>query len=738
MLKSLKSAALAAALLFVGAAVSAGEEAKPAAPADEATLIAVLKSEAGIKEKCDACRELARIGTKAAVPTLAALLGDAKLSHMARYALEPIPDPAADEALREALGKVKGLRLVGVIGSIGVRRDAKATEALTRLLQDPDREVAQGAARALGSIGTPEAAAALEAALPKVPAANQVAFCEGLFRCAEALAKDQREKAMAIYDKLRALQPAPQQVRAGALSGAVLTRGKEGIPMLVAAIKGEDYVLTEAAARTAIEMPFPEVTKAITDELGKLPPDTQVLMTLTLGKRGDAAAVPALLALTQGGDKAVRVAAIRALPEIGSAAAVPGLAALMGDAEKEVAAAAQDALSALPGKEADAAVVAMLDDKDPKARAVAIGLLAERRVASAAPALLKMAEDPDEAIRLASIKTLGELAGPDDLPALIGLLVKAKGPAESKAAENALSGICNRLAVPATGTVVIVKAVYGVLPDGPSVDVTAKVAEMVKAGATAIEASNGNFGDPANGKGKRLRVEYTLNGRAETKTVDENDTITLTGRVAPPAVVDALCAALPQAPLNAKLALLRILRSAGSPKALDALRAAMTDANAEVKDAATSILCEWPTPEVLPELTQLAKTGTSPKTKILALRGLFRLIPLQEAPVEQKLAALKDAMALAERVEEKRLALAALGAIPSPDSLALVVAQLSSPNLKEEACQAAVAIAEKIVKSHPAQVAEALGEVVKETANKQLARKAGGLLQQARRAAPRK
>ena len=73
-------------------------------------LVGVLKSDAPHKEKVDACRVLGRIGTTEAVPVLAALLGDEKLSHMARYGLEPIPDRAVDDALRDALGNSKAGR----------------------------------------------------------------------------------------------------------------------------------------------------------------------------------------------------------------------------------------------------------------------------------------------------------------------------------------------------------------------------------------------------------------------------------------------------------------------------------------------------------------------------------------------------------------------------------------------------------------------------------------------------
>ena len=196
------------------------------------------------------------------MPALAALLGDEKLSHMARYGLEPIPDASVDDALRDAFGKLKGRPLAGVIGSIGVRRDAKAVEPLARLLQNPDADVVQAAARALGRIGTPDAAKALEDALPGVRAANQPALCEGLLRAAEALAaKGQRDQAIAIYDRLRSLQPAPHQVRTAALRGAILTRGQDGLSLLQEHLQSKDYLLFAAAVRTSQEMRGPAVTK---------------------------------------------------------------------------------------------------------------------------------------------------------------------------------------------------------------------------------------------------------------------------------------------------------------------------------------------------------------------------------------------------------------------------------------------------------------------------------------------
>jgi hypothetical protein len=124
---------LIAVLLIAGVALVSG---RAAGGEEETKLIDVLKSGADQKAKADACMSLARYGTKDAVPALAALLTDEKLSHMARYGLEPIPDPSVDVALREALGKVKGRLLTGVIGSCGVRHDSQAIQPIAALLQD--------------------------------------------------------------------------------------------------------------------------------------------------------------------------------------------------------------------------------------------------------------------------------------------------------------------------------------------------------------------------------------------------------------------------------------------------------------------------------------------------------------------------------------------------------------------------------------------------------------------------
>ena len=76
----------------------------------EAELIAVLKSDAPRKTRRTPAASWRGSAPRIPSAPLAALLGDEKLAHMARYALEPIPDPAVDAALREASASSRAAR----------------------------------------------------------------------------------------------------------------------------------------------------------------------------------------------------------------------------------------------------------------------------------------------------------------------------------------------------------------------------------------------------------------------------------------------------------------------------------------------------------------------------------------------------------------------------------------------------------------------------------------------------
>ena len=185
----------------------------------EARLAAALKPELSRAAKDYICRRLTVIGTADSVPALAALLADKDNSHMARYALERISAPEAAAALRDTLPKVAGALKIGVIGSLGARRDAASVPAFAVLPADSDKTIAAAAACALGDIATPDAATALGNLSKTASDDVKPAMIDGSFVCAERLLADgKKSEAIAVYKMFNGAGW-PKRVRLAATHG---------------------------------------------------------------------------------------------------------------------------------------------------------------------------------------------------------------------------------------------------------------------------------------------------------------------------------------------------------------------------------------------------------------------------------------------------------------------------------------------------------------------------------------
>jgi HEAT repeat protein len=170
----------------------------------ELKLLATLQSSAPRDAKDYVCRQLRTMGTVASVPVLETLLADPELSHMARYALERIPEPQAGHALEHQLQKLNGNLKVGVISSLGTR--GEGVGSLRALLKDPDEAVARAAAVALGRIGSVDANKALATAPPRSPLT--IVFADASLSCAEKLLSAGHAKdAKATYERLLKNKP---------------------------------------------------------------------------------------------------------------------------------------------------------------------------------------------------------------------------------------------------------------------------------------------------------------------------------------------------------------------------------------------------------------------------------------------------------------------------------------------------------------------------------------------------
>lgn len=440
---ALAAAALSAILWAASAQAQSNSKEIMAKPASE--LVALVKDpNATTFEKAKACQRLAVIGTKDAIPALAALLPDEKLNLYARFALEAIPDAAVDDALREAAAKLRGRQLIGVINSIGKRKDAKALDLLKGLMEKADQPVASAAAHALGRLGTVEAAAVLTAALAQE---SPVKRCLGdaALACAEELAAaGKKAEAVALYQTV-AKATVPKHMQVGALDGVFRLQQAEAKDLLLAQIRAEDEAHFKLGLSVARWMPGADVTAALAGALEKLPAERQALLLRALGDRKETVPLTMVLAASQSQSPAVRAAAITVLAKLGDASAVAILLdAALGDGP--AAEAARQGLKTIAAPEADAAILAKLAGASAKTKAVLIELAGARRIAAAAAQIRESLSSGDEAVKLAAVTALGQLIELQDLDLLTSRALAASKTPETDAAQAALRTAALRMA----------------------------------------------------------------------------------------------------------------------------------------------------------------------------------------------------------------------------------------------------------------------------------------------------
>ena len=396
-------------------------------PAIEAKLVAVIESaDATLAGKQFACQMLRLVASPKCVPAAAKLLGDEKLSHMARCVLVGLSDPSAAEALRKALATTQGNQQLGVINSLGDRRDEQSVDALAGLI-GPAPAVNQAALRALGKIGTTKAADAIEKA--KVPDGCKDAQAEATLTCAEALCDSDAARAQKMYQSVMDGAAAPS-FKAGAFVALARLQKGQAVPLVLKTLQSPDALLRRAAGSAMLSLTGPEAGKAFGKELASLQGEAQISLLNALAARGEAAGLTETVnALACDKDAAVRQAAIAALSKLGDATTVKVLAGMVKEGDG-IGQAATTTLIRLQAPGVAEALGAQVQAGEPAVRAAMIDVVAARKQVDALPAVRQAAGDSDPKVRQAALKALADLGSMDDLPKMVELLVAGKDNAE--------------------------------------------------------------------------------------------------------------------------------------------------------------------------------------------------------------------------------------------------------------------------------------------------------------------
>jgi len=424
---------------LVGLIVAVRAPAQQAGAVDPASLIATLQSaDASLHDKALACKQLAVVGDESAVPVLASLLADERLSHYARFALEPIPGKAVDAALRDALGKVPGLLKLGVINSIGVRRDAEAVPALKELLASDDLALADAAASALARIGTPDSAASLIEALATAEGQRANIIADALVVGADVARRDgNQDQAVTMYRAIRGAK-LPSRYIVAALHGEVLSAGDDGLALWEESAKSADDAIFAAAMGLARHLDPLKAVPILTQFYASAPAERKgVILQAIADLNGESAAELARQAL-KADDANLQVAALSVLAKHGASQDLVLLIQAVRSDNAEVRAAAQAALDRLDAPGIGEALAGLLETATGDDWLTLAATAGRRRLAVTAPLLRKSLDSPDTARRSAAITALGAIAQWDDAAALLARLGNAASDQEKDAIREAL------------------------------------------------------------------------------------------------------------------------------------------------------------------------------------------------------------------------------------------------------------------------------------------------------------
>lgn len=583
-------------------------------PSIEAKLLGVLAApKATDDSRAFVCRMLRQVGSARCVSAVAPLLADEKLSYFARLTLEGMPDLTAGAALREAIGKAHGSVKVGLIGSVGARRDRQAVGQLAPLVNDGDAAVAAAAIGALGKIADPEAARVLAGAKATEPL--EACLADARLCCADGmLAAGQADKAAAIYRQILDTQKRPA-VRQAALRGVVTAEGGKSVPLLMEVLKGNDVALKQVAGELGALASGQEATKQLSDGLAALPPQEQAVVIRTLAVRGDKVALAGIVPLVKSSDPAVSKAAIEAVGILGGVEHVPLL----------LEAGAVDALVTIADPRVDETLMKQAGSAGAGQARVIVAVLARRHCTVALPTFMEMAKSADPATSRDALKAVGVMGQADQLQPL---------------------------------------------------------AQIIKSGSPPVASG-------------ALRAYVAV-------ALRESDA---DGRAQP------LLAIYPDVGVETRAMILGCLSGLGGPKALETARASGADKDERIQDAAVRALSNWPTAEAAADVLEIARHGAKPAHQILALRGYIRMASL--AGSDKAIEMVATAGPLAQRPEEKKQILAALGNIASVESFKMASGYLKDDRVKEEAAAACVSIAGRIYPKNPQDVRPVLEDIVR-------------------------
>lgn len=356
-----------------------------------------------------------------------------------------------------------------------------------------------------------------------------------------------------------------------------------------------------------------------------------------------------------------------------------------------------------PGSEIDKALAAELATQSPERAAVIITAMADRKGTVQLDAILKAAQEGPLPVRLAATEAIGQVGNATCVPALLEVAVDgnadltqaAKAALAELSDETVDKEILTRLSS-AKGKIYLlliqlvgsrqIEATEALTTALESTDSAVRTAALTSLGATIPQK---NLSVLIRQVVAPKRAEDAAAAQLALKTAavrmpDREDCAT------------QIAAAMDRAPAATKGTLLEILAAVGGTKALATMETAAKGNDAFLQDVSTRLLGEWSTIDAAPVLLNLAKNAPGEKYQVRAMRGYIRIARQFVMPEAERLVMCQKVIDTAQQTTEKKLVLEILKRYPSLETLKMAINLNRRPELKDDAMQAALFVAQKL------------------------------------------
>lgn len=355
-----------------------------------------------------------------------------------------------------------------------------------------------------------------------------------------------------------------------------------------------------------------------------------------------------------------------------------------------------------PGKEIDKALAGELDKAKPELGALIILAMADRPQTEVS-AISKAAASGPKPVRMAAIKALSRVGDASSLDSLLAtsvdadedLALAAKATLADLPGDKVNSQIATMLPnAKGKSQLVLIELVGQRRIEATPALLKAIDSSDKKVRSAALIA----LGETVTIKELPILIKQAISSKNPDDAADAQQALKSASVRMPDreACATEITTAFNTAPAASKVLLLEILGDVGGEKALKTLGSAAKSNDPQMQDAGSRILGKWASLDAAPVLFDLAKSAPAPQFRSRALKGYISLARRFPMPDEDRASMCQKAFDLTKDPAEQKLVLDVCRIQPSVETLKLAIKLMQVPELKEDATQTTLLVAQKL------------------------------------------